>query len=229
LLFLDGSLFGADQASVPVTRWKQASPGCTLRRTSDGRDYYGISSGDFEAVLGVDSRELENVRRRADPFISLLLSFRYNGHGALRIQENRFTLEFVKHFHVIKPSFLPRDLVRRLQQNGDELTDQVERRDLRKHPEQKDQREAELQVRLKEYTELIDFVSTSALEPTTLSRSQSSVSGWVFFTTEDKWIGAWHKPEAFVLRIPLEGVVLEFPFSLPPEGAKVQLRQRPEQ
>jgi hypothetical protein len=228
LLLLGGSLFAAGKVSAPVTRWEQASPGCTLRRTDDGRTYYGITSGDFEAVVAVDSRELEKIPRRPEPVVSLLLSFRYNGRGVLKIQEDRFTLEFVKHQHVIKSSFVPSDLVRQIQQNADDLTDVVERREVRMHPEQKSQKEAELQERLKEYTELVDFVSTHALASTSLSPSRSNVSGWVFFTTEDRWIGGWRKPEQFILRIPMEGVVLEFPFSLPPEGSKVQLRRRPE-
>ncbi|MBO0911016.1 MAG: hypothetical protein J2P13_04425 [Acidobacteria bacterium] len=221
-----GPLSAADQAEQPVTRWEQASPGCTLRRNDDGRTYYGITSGDFEAVLGVDSRELENTRRRAAPVLSLLLSFRYNGPGALTIPQNLFTLEFVKHSHVVKSAFVPGNFVSRLQRDADDLTE-VEQREVRRHPDEESEKDADLQLRLKEYTELMRFVRAHALRHTVLSRSQTSVSGWVFFTTEDRWIGAWHKPEAFVLRIPLAGAVLEFPFSLPPEGDKLQLRRRP--
>jgi len=223
-----GSLFAAGPKSLPVQRWAQASPGCTLRQDLDGRTYYGMTSGDFEAVVGVDSRELEMIRRRAEPVVSLLVSFRYHGGGVLTIQENRFTLEFVKHSHVRKPSMGPGDLIHRLEQGADDLTYVVERHEVRKHPEQKSEKEADLERRLKEYTEMVDFVSTHALATTSLSPSRSSVSGWVFFTTEDRWIGAWHKPEQFILRIPVEGVMLEFPFLLPPQGGKIQLRERPE-
>ena len=160
--------------------------------------------------------------------VSVLLSFRYNGSGVFEIRENRVTLEFVKHSHRIKPSFLPGDLVQQLRQNADDLTDEVERHQVRKHPEQKDQKEAALQRQLHEYAELEDFVKTHSLASTALSPSRPSVSGWVFFTTQDRWIGAWHKPEQFILRIPVEGVVLEFPFSLPPEGNRIELRARPE-
>jgi hypothetical protein len=53
------------------------------------------------------------------------------------------------------------------------------------------------------------------------------VDGWVFFSAQDKWIGDWKNPEEFVLRIPLEDRVLEFPFKLPPNQGDLILRKRP--
>jgi DNA-directed RNA polymerase specialized sigma24 family protein len=62
----------------------------------------------------------------------------------------------------------------------------------------------------------------------TLDGSNSSASGWVFFSIKNKWIGPWRRPEQFVLRLPVENLVVEIPFKLPPEQGKVVLRQRPE-
>jgi len=106
------------------------------------------------------------------------------------------------------------------------LTDQVERHEVRKHPEQKQQKEAELQARLKDYTEMMDFVSTQSLHSAVLSPVKPTISGWVFFSIKDRWIGPWHKPEQFVLRLPVERIIVEFPFSLPPQSGGVELRRR---
>ena len=76
----------------------------------------------------------------------------------------------------------------------------------------KEQKEAELQARLKGYTEMIDFVSTQSLRHAVLSPEKPAISGWVFFSVEDRWIGPWRKPEQFILRLPVGSVTVEFPF-----------------
>ena len=55
--------------------------------------------------------------------------------GQLEVQQGRFALEFVKYFQVAKTSLDPDDMLQHLQQNVDDLTDEVERHELRKHPE----------------------------------------------------------------------------------------------
>src|SRR5208283_2765418 len=50
-----------------------------------------------------------------------------------------------------------------------------------------------------------------------LDRGNPEAVGWVFFNTDNKWLGGWKAQEEFVLRVPLEGKVFEFPFRLPPE------------
>ena len=138
-------------------------------------------------------------------------------------------LEFVKHFQIIKGSLDPDGVQQEIQNDIDTLTDEVERHQVKKHPDQKDKMETELQARLKDYTEMMDFVSTRALRPTTLDTSNSSVSGWVFFGIKGKWIGPWRKPEQFILRMPVENLIVEIPFQLPPQHGKVELHRRPEQ
>jgi len=217
----------ASKQTVPTLRWTENTPNCTLRDSDDGRTYYGLSSGDFEINLAVDRQELEKIPHRASPTISVFLTFHYKGSDKFEVLQNKMYLEFTKHYQVVKGSLDPNDMVQHLQENVDDLTDEVERHDVKKHPELKGQKESELQQRLKDYTEMIDFISTRALKPVTLDASNSSISGWVFFNIKDKWIGPWRKPEEFALRFPVENQLVEFPFTLPPKGAKVEFRKRP--
>lgn len=220
-------LSAANRSSFPALRWTAGAPNCTLRNADDGRTYYGLSYADFEVTLAVDRQELEKIPHRAIPMLSVLLTFQYRGHGQLQIQQDQVTLEFVKHFQVKKSAQDPDEMLDHLQDDVDSLTDQVERHDVRKHPEQKQQRESELQARLKDYTEMMDFVSTRALRPAILNPSNSTVTGWVFFGIKDRWIGPWRKPDQFILRLPLENLILEFPFSLPPSNTDIEFRHRP--
>ena len=210
----------------PALRWADGAPGCAVRAEEDGHTYYSISSPDFDITLAVDRQELEKVRRRAIPMIGGLLSIRYKGSDKLLVFQNMTTLEFVKHFHLLQHSLDPDTMLKQLQQNMDDLSDEVEHRELRKHPDQKPQKEAELQQRLKDYTEMMDFISTHALRGSTLDASNPSASGWVFFSTKNRWIGPWRRPEQLILRIPVENVVVEFPFELPPKYGTVDLRKR---
>jgi hypothetical protein len=216
------------QPSAPALRWTAETAGSTFREGDDGRTYYGLTYGDFDVTLVVDRQELEKIPHRARPMMGVFLSFHYKGAQQFEVQQNRFSLEFTKHFQVVQTSLDPDDLLKTLQENVDDLTDEITRHQVKKHPEKKDQMETELQARLKDYTEMMDFVSTRGLRPMTLDRSNSSASGWVFFSIKNKWIGPWRRPEQFVLRLPAENLIVEFPFALPPEPGKVILRRRPE-
>jgi hypothetical protein len=225
-LIFSCTLLGADQPSVPVVRWTENTPNCTIRQGDDGRTHYTLSSPAFEITLVVDPKELEKIPHRANPMLTVFLSLSYKGNGQFEIHHRRFALEFSDHRQVVKTSLEPNDIVQQLQQDVDGLTDQVERHEVRKHPEQKEQKEAELQARVKDYTEMMDFVSTQALRYAILSPAKPTISGWVFFSVKDRWIGPWRKPEQFVLRLPVGSVIAEFPFSLPPKGGAVELRRR---
>jgi hypothetical protein len=226
-VLLASFLFAGNKNSVSVVRWSQDAPNCTLRQGNDGRTYYGFSTSDVEIILAVDRQELEKIPHRATPMLSALLTFRYKSGEQLGIHQDRFALEFVKHFQVVKTSLDPDDMLHHLQEDVDDLTDEVERHQVRGHPEQKAQKDTELQSRLKDYTEMMDFISTQALRPAVLNRSNSTVSGWVFFAIKDRWIGPWRKPEQFILRLPIGNLIVEFPFSLPPQTGGIELRHRP--
>lgn len=158
--------------------------------------------------------------------LGVLLTFHYKGAGEFEVQQNRFTLEFLKHFQVMQSSLDPDGMLQRLQHNIDDLTDEVEKHEIARHPDQREKKEAELQARLKDYTEMMDFISTHALKPGSIEGSNSTVSGWVFFSTRNKWIGGWRRPEQFILRLPVENVLIEFPFDLPPQHGHIELRRR---
>ncbi len=229
IALLSACALAGSKQDLTAVRWAEDAANCTFRQADDGRSYYGISSGDFDITLAVDRQELEKIPHRATPMLGVFLTFHYKGAGQFEVQQNRFTLEFVKHFQITPSSLDPDDLVKHLQDNIDALTDEIERHQVKKHPEQKEQKETELQARLKDYTEMMDFVSTRALRPMTLDSSNSSASGWVFFGVKNKWIGPWRRPEQFILRMPVENSVVEFPFSLPPQAGKIELRKRPEE
>jgi hypothetical protein len=227
VVLLSSSLLALDKPSPPVVHWAADAPNCSIRQSDDGRTYYELSSSNFEISVGVDRQELEKIPHRANPMMGVFLTFTYKGREQFVIHQKRFALEFVKHSHVVKASLDPNEIVQHLQENIDSLTDQVERHDVRKHPEQKEQKEGQLQARLKDYTEMMDFISTHALRYEVLNPAKPSTSGWVFFSVRDRWIGPWRKPEQFVLRLPVEDLIVEFPFSLPPQGGGVELRRRP--
>ena len=229
LVLVTSACFAGNPPAVPILRWTANTANCSFRDGDDGRTYYGLTSGDFEVTLAVDRQELEKISHRANPMLAVFLTFQYKGHDSqFEVQQNRFTLEFTKHFQVVQSSLDPDYLLKSLQDNIDDLTDEIERHQVKKHPDQKDQMETELQARLKDYTEMMDFISTRALRPATLDGSNSSASGWVFFSIKNKWIGPWRRPEQLVLRLPVETLIVEFPFTLPPEPGKVILRRRPE-
>lgn len=226
ILFSSCISLAENPSSVLVVRWSEGDPNCTVRAADDGHVYYGLSSGDYEITLAVDRQELEKMPHRVTPMLGVLLSFKYKGDRNFEVQQNRVTLEFVKHFQLIRGSLDPDWLVQNLQEKVDDLTDEVERHQIRKHPEKKEKAEAELQVRLKDYTEMMDFVSTRSLRPGTLNASKRSVDGWVFFSTTNRWLGSWRRPEQFILRLPVENAIVEFPFQLPPQQGKPELRKR---
>jgi hypothetical protein len=226
IVLLSSFLRAESQPSLPVVRWTENTPNCSLRQGDDGRTYYQLSSPTFEITLAVDPKELEKIPHRANPMLTVSLTLTYTGKGQFEIHQRRFALEFSKHRQVVKTSLDPNEIVQHLQEDVDSLTDQVERHEVRKHPEQKEQKEAELQARLKDYTEMMDFVSTQSLRYGVLSPAKPAISGWVFFSVKDRWIGPWRKPEQFILRLPVANLIVEFPFSLPPQGGGVELRRR---
>ena len=226
VIVLLSSCLRAQSRPLSVARWTENNPNCSVRQGDDGRTYYRLSSPTFEITLAVDPRELEKIPHRAAPMLTVSVAVTYKGQDQFEIHQRRFALEFSKHHEVVKTSLDPNEIVHHLQEDVDGLTDQVERHEVRKHPEQKEQKEAELQARLKDYTEMMDFVSTQSLHYTVLSPAKPAISGWAFFSVKDRWIGPWHKPEQFILRLPVGTFMVEFPFSLPPEGGGVELRRR---
>jgi hypothetical protein len=214
-----------DKPQVPAVRWDEQQQGCTFSRSDDGKYHYGLWSGDVGITLSVDSQELEKVHRRHEPFFGVLLNVRYRGQGTLDLATENISLQFVKHFHVVQTSLDPNDFAEKVQDDADALDYQTAR-EIEKHPERKQEKEAFMRAFQKDAAELLDFVSKNSLRPAHLNPGNPEVTGWVLFSTHNKWIGGWKKQEEFILRVPLDQKIFEFPFKLPPKPGEVMLRKR---
>lgn len=210
---------------IPV-RWSEQQPGCTFSRGDDGKYRYGLWSGDLGIILAVDAREVQLVRHRVEPIFGVWLTIRYRGPDSIDASPDGSTLQFMKHFKVEQSSLDPDDYSQKIQADADAFDDET-RRAIAKHPNEKEARDARLQEYQKELNELIEFLSRSSLRTAHLDRANPEVSGWVFFNTKSKWLGGWKSQEEFVLRLPLDGKIFEFPFKLPPEPGELLLQKRP--
>ncbi len=218
-------LFSKDKPKAPAVRWDERSPGCTFTRSDDGKLHYGLWSEDVGITLSVDSQELEKVRRRHEPFFAVLLNVRYRGRGTMEFGTDDISLEFVKHFQTAQTALDPDAFADKVQSDADAL-DHETAREVEKHPEKKSEKEAYMRAFQKDAAELLEFVSKNSLRTAHLDAGNPEVSGWVLFDTNSKWISGWKRQEEFVLRVPLDGKVFEFPFSLPPKPGDIMLRRR---
>jgi soluble cytochrome b562 len=212
--------------AAPVTvRWSESQPGCTFSSGEDGKYRYGLWSGDIGIVFAVDAREVQIIRHRIEPIFGVFLTIRYRGTGGLDLTTDGITLQFMKHFKVVQTSLDPDDYIQKIQADADAVDDET-RRTIEKHPEQKQAREARLQDYQKSVSELIEFLGKHSLPTAHLDPGNQEESGWVFFNTANKWIGGWKTQEEFILHLPLDGKVFEFPFKLPPKAGELLLRKR---
>ena len=219
---------GQNQAqAVSNLRWEEGQPGCSFSREDDGKYRYGLWTSDYGVVLAVDSQELEKVRRRAQPIFALLLTVHYRGKDSLELVPGKIALEFVKHYHDVQSALDPDSLVVQQQKDADALTEET-KREIRRHPEKREEKDATLATRQRDVAEMIEFLKTRCLRATTLDSGHPEASGWVLFSTKSKWINGLQKQEQFVLRVPIGERVVEFPFSLPPNEGDLILRTRPE-
>jgi len=214
-----------DKGKIPAVRWDEQRPGCTVSYSDDGHYHYGLWYEDVGIIMTVDSQELEKVHRRHEPFFGALLDVRYRGQELPELSVDNISLEFVKHFQVIKTALDPDKFAEKVQNDADALNDQTAR-EVEKHPEKKEEDEAGVRAFLKDSAELQEFVGKNSLRATRLGPGNPEKSGWVLFSTESKWIGKWKKQEEFILRVPIDGKVFEFPFKLPPKPGEVMLRKR---
>ncbi len=145
--------------------------------------------------------------------------------ASLDFATDNISLEFVKHFQVVQTSLDPDSFSEKVQNDADELDHQTER-EVAKHPEKKEEKEAFVRAFLKDSAELQEFVGKNSLRATRLGPGNPEISGWVLFSTQNKWIGGWKKQEEFILRVPFDGKMFEFPFKLPPKPGEVMLRKR---
>jgi soluble cytochrome b562 len=209
----------------PVLLWSDSQPGCTFSTTEDGKYSYSISSSDVTVVVAVNAREVQIIRHRIEPIFGILLTIRYKGDTTLDYDPGGATLQFMKHFKVVQPALDPDDYTDKIQADAD-MVDEETRRIEEKHPDKKDVRETREQEYQKSIAELIEFITRKTLRAGRLDRGKTEASGWVFFNTKNKWLGGWKAQEEFVLRLPVEGKVFEFPFKLPPKKGELLMRKR---
>jgi hypothetical protein len=144
----------------------------------------------------------------------------------LEVAPRKITLEFVKHFHDVHNALDPDDLASTQKNDADVLAAETER-EIHKHPEKEQEKKATLAARQKDAAEMIEFLRTRSLRAITIDGGHPDVTGWVLFSAKSKWIDNLKKQEEFLLRIPVGGRVVEFPFSLPPSEGDLILRSRP--
>ena len=212
-------------SSTPVVRWGEGQPGCTFSLDDDGKYRFGMWSDDLGIVLVVDSQEVQKVRKHGiEPLFGVALQVHYRGQQSV-ITPDRATLEFVKHKHVIHRSFDPDALSTRLQENADAANDQTER-ELRKHPEKKQEKEALLAAFEKDVAAMQEFLRSHSLRAVQLDPGTRESEGWLFFSTRDKWIGDLKDQEEFVLQVSYGNKIFEFPVRLPMNERDLVLRKR---
>jgi hypothetical protein len=211
---------------APVVRWREGDPQCALLKSDDGLYHYSLEYETEKITMTVDTQELEKTRRTLNHVFRVLLTFRNAGTIPVEIGPAKITLELVDHFHILMSSLDADDFSYRIQDDSDELIHQSER-ELKHHPERRELIEAKLKEHEKLVTEWLEYLSTKALQGVTLDTGRPEITGMVFFNTKTKWKGDWKREENFILRIPGEKVVFEFPFTLPPAGEAPSLRVRP--
>jgi hypothetical protein len=158
---------------------------------------------------------------------AVLLTLHYRGKDSVDLAPGKITLEFVKHYPDLHPALHPDSLTTKQQSAADALAQETER-EIRKHPEKKEEKETLLAARQKDAAEMIEFLRTRSLRAITLDTGHPETSGWVLFSSKSKWIDGLQKREEFVLRVPFGNRIVEFPFSLPPSEGDLILRRRPE-
>lgn len=214
------------EAATAVLRWGEGQPGCTFSADDDGKYRYGLWTDDFGLTLAVDAQELQKAVRRIEPLFALWLTVHYRGATSILLRPDGITLEFVKHEHDVERSLDPENLAAKLQADADAFAEAT-RREIVKHPEKKDEKEAKLRSYLHDVQETVEFVRAHGLPRATLDPAYSDADGWVFFHARNKWVGDWKAQEEFVLRVPVGQKVIEFPFALPPSEGDLLLRRRP--
>ncbi len=214
-----------EKDKIPAVRWVEGNPGCTFTRGDDGKYRYGMWYDDVGVVMAVDSQELEKVHHRRELFFAVFLTVRYRGQASLDLTTDDISLQFMKHFQVIKKALDPDDFSDKVQSDSDTLNDRSARQ-AEKHPEQREKKEAYVRAILRDSAELQEFIGKNSLRPTQLGPANAETSGWVMFSTDSKWIGKWKQQEDFVLRVPVAGKVFEFAFRLPPKPGETILRKR---
>lgn len=208
-----------------VVRWTEGVQGCTFSADDDGLYRYGLWKDDYGIVMAVDADETRKATHRTEPTFAVLLTFRYRGKEAMEVDPKGISLEFVKHDHDVQAAIAPEVLTASLRRDADRVSEEM-KREAGKHADRATDRLVSLVGEQKSIAETIDFLKANSLGRGRLDANRPELSGWVFFNAKSRWIGDWKKQEEFVLRVPLAGETIEFPFALPPSQGDFILRRR---
>lgn len=212
------------QQSRDSLRWAEEAPGCTFSADSDGKYRYGLWTEDFGIVLAVDADEVRKTAERVDPIFAVHLTIRNRSDRAFGLDPRNITLEFVDHYHQVQSAADPADLAAKLQNDADTFQ-RIQQREVSKHPERRDEIEKLSNAHLDSITATQAFLRSNALSKIPVDPGHSE-AGWVFFSAKSKWIQNWKRQEQFLLRVPIAGRVVVFPFALPPSQGDLILRKR---
>jgi hypothetical protein len=219
------SSFSSDKSGA-VVRWTEGERGCTFSADDDGKYRYGLWNDDFGVVIAVDAQEIEKMRRRVEPIFAVMIKVRNRGKDPITVSREGVSLEFVHHYHEKQSALDPDHLAATLQQDANAFTERTTR-EISKHPGKSATLEAELKDRQEDLASMQDFLQKLSLRTATLETDHPEVVGWMFFSGKSKWLGQdWKKQEQLVLRVPLGGRMVEFPFALPPSAGDLLLRRR---
>jgi hypothetical protein len=216
----------AKKKDLPARRWKTGAPGCEFQRGDDGRYRWRLVGDNLDMTLLMDSQELTKSQKRLYKPIGVYLSVTYTGKDKFDFPAD-LRMEFVRHHNVIEGSLDATAFSTRMQNDVDTKVFDTER-EIKKHPEQAEEKTNRAREFQKQVAEFIEFLSTQSLEPAILNPGNPEVHGWVFFGTKNKWLGSWKDREDFILRVRMKDKVWEFPFSLPPSEGDLILRKRDE-
>lgn len=210
--------------ALPTLRWTAGTPGCSYELGADGRARWTMSDKDLDMTLLVDSQELaKSVHHGFYRVFALYLAVTYKGTSTLEFPAD-LRLDYVRHHDIVETLMDPAMLQNRLQNDLDSKVFETER-EIKKHPELKDEKTARLRIDEKEGAEFIEFLSTQYIASAILNPGNSETHGWVLFPTRNKWIGPWKEREDFILAIYFKERVWQFPFSLPPAAGNPVLRK----
>jgi hypothetical protein len=209
---------------LPAVRWTAGAPGCEFQRGDDGRYRWRMVGNDLDLTLLMDSQELAKSQHRLYKPLGVYVSVSYTGQDKFDFPAD-LRMEFVRHHNVIEGFLDPTNFSTKMQNDVDTLVFDTER-EIKKHPEQAEEKTNRAREFQKQVAEFIEFLSTQSLEPAILNPGNPEVHGWVFFGTKNKWLGSWKSREDFILRVWMKDKVWEFPFSMPPAEGDLILRKR---
>jgi len=218
----------AHKKDLPTVRWTAGAPGCTFEPTEDGHYRWMMTGHDLSVALVVDSQELAKSRHRFYRLLGAYVSVTYSGKGKFEFPAD-VRIDFVRHHDVFEGLEDPAELSNRLQNDIDTKVFETERQ-IKKDPKSTEEKTALLREYEKVAAEFIEFVSTQTLDPNTveLTPGNPEAHGWVFFATNNKWIGPWKEREDFIISLYMKDQIWQFPFSLPPAEGGLILRKPPD-